>query len=139
MFVSTRGVLGVLNASVADWSSVKSEWILEVREIGMCFFASNIMNLFTLVKDCNFLSLLNTIFFHWQISYMSIVLSPLCRCALASYQLFGKFTTMFCWKCDITGKKCKYIRFYTTRIRTWLLCLERCISVNNFCLHLLNR
>ena len=139
MFVSTRGVLGVLNASVADWSSVKSEWILEVREIGMCFLTSNIMNLFTLVKDCNFLSLLNTIFFHWQISYMSIVLSPLCRCALASYQLFWKFTTMFCWKCDITGKKCKYIRFYTTRIRTWLLCLELCISVNNFCLHLLNR
>ena len=112
------------------WRFVKLECV---------FFASNIMNLFTLVKDCNFLSLLNTIFFHWQISYMSIVLSPLCRCALASYQLFGKFTTMFCWKCDITGKKCKYIRFYTTRIRTWLLCLERCISVNNFCLHLLNR
>lgn len=120
MFVSTRGVLGVLNASVADWSSVKSEWILEVREIGMCFFASNIMNLFTLVKDCNFLSLLNTIFFHWQISYMSIVLSPLCRCALASYQLFGKFTTMFCWKCDITGKKMQIYTFlyYTNKDMT---------------------
>ena len=58
-------------------------------------------------------------------------------CAIASFQLFRKFTTVFV-ECDIIGKKCKYIRFIMAD-EGHICCVARCIfCVNNFEFHLLN-